>query len=1172
MKKYIVPSVIVLAVAFMAVPLFRASADTVGDLQAQIAQLIKLAQNLQTQIDAVSGSTGAVSSGGGEGNAPAASNTANSSSESSVPSSFCHTFSRNLGIGSNGDDVSALQYILQTNGLLSTSGDDKGTFGDYTASAVSGFQEQYASGILSPAGLAHGTGYVGALTRAKLNALYGCGNTSTTPPSINSLSSSYSSYVAGTNNASFSWSRTGNFSQANGYYFVYLKQTTAQILGSDSSVTYTPILFRVSSLAYPTFSVALPSDVAGRGGSALAPGTYYIELDYTDASGAPLASATSDAFQVVSSVTGNASYQTCPAGQTWNGSVCAASNAANSSPANAGAGSAVPSPNTSLSVALLSTHTDRAGAWNDFNSGVGNVNKSPDDWNWQATLTLPTAKSIKSMTLAHNTSGEVWTTSFSTDNEWNKVGYPLVIDYQNSQIDYGYDAPFLVNPFPAGTSVFTLYGQEESTSFTGGTLTVDFTDGTSVSAAVPASAANANAASSGASATGATGGNNQSFTAAAPTSSTQASVTILSPNGGEIWQIGSSHIISAQANLNDGVATTVRFRLLDSSGQTAMTMQSCGATTYNWTIPSTVAPGLYKISASTCDGWAGSGQASGSSNNYFTVTAPVASPVVSAALPDASSDKAGASGVFGPGSYAGNPYDWHIAASVNGGGRSIERMVLTQPGNEAWSTSNMGNWPLVIYQNGVQVNSAYIGNLSLPVPSSTTLDLYAQMLSKTWAGGTLITLFSDGTSVTTPVPASSQTAPAATSGTQEAQTTTLPPPASVTANQSTTVPQPVISSLSPSAAPAGTVVTIRGSGFSMAADKENLINFTLAGSASGVQFDAASPDGNTLTFTVPNYASGAYTVTVDTGVTPSNGAAFTLVPPAAVQGALPPAAVSTAPASPTQPAITSISPTSASGRTVITLTGSGFLPSAHVDFNQPTGPDIYASSVSADGTKLTFTIPTASTDVFVPGAAYTVSVTNLNGTPYSNAVYLTITAPSSSADSISVTGARVSSTDRAGYIGTFGPGSVYGNPTDWNWTVSLQIAGSRTAPVSVSSITVTDPSGETWATGNPSVFPLVVYQNGIQQNHAYYTTFGPYQPGQSVSLDLYGQQNLTRWSGGTAAVVLSDGTKLSAPIPAISTGASAAVSSSAAENSRVQVANVLSAIERILSSLQGSVK
>ncbi|MBI1866227.1 MAG: hypothetical protein HYS02_00470, partial [Candidatus Staskawiczbacteria bacterium] len=54
-------------------------------------------------------------------------------------------------------------------------------FDERLASAVSEFQEKYASEILAPYGLKRGTGYVGPSTRKKLNTLYGCKTNSVLP-------------------------------------------------------------------------------------------------------------------------------------------------------------------------------------------------------------------------------------------------------------------------------------------------------------------------------------------------------------------------------------------------------------------------------------------------------------------------------------------------------------------------------------------------------------------------------------------------------------------------------------------------------------------------------------------------------------------------------------------------------------------------------------------------------------------------------------------------------------------------------------------------------------------------------------------------------------------------------------------------------------------------------
>ena len=71
-------------------------------------------------------------------------------------------------VGQNGSAVTALQTGLQNDGESVTI---NGTYDDQTASAITAFQEKYASYILAPSGLQHGTGYVGGSTRAKLNSL-----------------------------------------------------------------------------------------------------------------------------------------------------------------------------------------------------------------------------------------------------------------------------------------------------------------------------------------------------------------------------------------------------------------------------------------------------------------------------------------------------------------------------------------------------------------------------------------------------------------------------------------------------------------------------------------------------------------------------------------------------------------------------------------------------------------------------------------------------------------------------------------------------------------------------------------------------------------------------------------------------------------------------------------
>ena len=148
---------IVFVVSFLAIFCFlfnfgapTAKAMTVAEIQALITQLQQQIAQLQQQLAKLQ----------------------------EKPAAWCHDFNVNLRIGDDSNEVNLLQLVLDKEGVygppVSKFTDRGGYFGEYTASAVVAFQEKYASEILAPWGLKHGTGFVGSTTRAKLNELYGC--------------------------------------------------------------------------------------------------------------------------------------------------------------------------------------------------------------------------------------------------------------------------------------------------------------------------------------------------------------------------------------------------------------------------------------------------------------------------------------------------------------------------------------------------------------------------------------------------------------------------------------------------------------------------------------------------------------------------------------------------------------------------------------------------------------------------------------------------------------------------------------------------------------------------------------------------------------------------------------------------------------------------------------
>lgn len=137
-------------------------------------------------------------------------------------------FLSNLSLGESSPAVLSLQKFLNSDSdtrLADTGPGSPGMetdyFGSLTKNAVIRFQEKYKNEVLAPAGLSYGTGYVGAMTIKKINAL--------------ALSGAASSVVTNQNTTS---------SQSSP---VPYSQTNNSIVPSGSvSVSKTPVVFSVS--------------------------------------------------------------------------------------------------------------------------------------------------------------------------------------------------------------------------------------------------------------------------------------------------------------------------------------------------------------------------------------------------------------------------------------------------------------------------------------------------------------------------------------------------------------------------------------------------------------------------------------------------------------------------------------------------------------------------------------------------------------------------------------------------------------------------------------------------------------------------------------------------------------------------------------------------------------
>ena len=121
-----------------------------------------LIEKLLVQIDSLKKQISAIQSGN-----------PSSGSGQAKGSNLCLQINSNLYFGiKNNNEVRCLQQFLKNQGKeIYLEGLVTGNFGNLTRSAVINFQEKYKNEILIPIGLQNGTGFVGTLTKLKINQI-----------------------------------------------------------------------------------------------------------------------------------------------------------------------------------------------------------------------------------------------------------------------------------------------------------------------------------------------------------------------------------------------------------------------------------------------------------------------------------------------------------------------------------------------------------------------------------------------------------------------------------------------------------------------------------------------------------------------------------------------------------------------------------------------------------------------------------------------------------------------------------------------------------------------------------------------------------------------------------------------------------------------------------------
>lgn len=147
---------------------------------------------------------------------------------------------------------------------------------------------------------------------------------------------------------------------------------------------------------------------------------------------------------------------------------------------------------------------------------------------------------------------------------------------------------------------------------------------------------------------------------------------------------------------------------------------------------------------------------------FFIKPASADSGII-AELAGVNEDRASTQGTFGPGpGFSGklrNDYHWTVTLTLDQPKIISSILIEHAVAGEAWTTSSRRRYgkdlyPIVVHQNGGQLNHKYDASLGPFGPGEVTLDLFGQIESTPFAGGSIVFEFTDQSFLKTSIPSS----------------------------------------------------------------------------------------------------------------------------------------------------------------------------------------------------------------------------------------------------------------------------------------------------------------------------------------------------------------------------------------------------------------------------------